>query len=63
MIELCLFLSLFREKGDLMAELLLAGHSLMITPRSIVPLGFMCVRRDDYNDSEEDEYFKKTQAS
>ncbi|KAH8682079.1 hypothetical protein BX600DRAFT_521495 [Xylariales sp. PMI_506] len=39
------------------------GRSLMITPRSIAKEGFMDIDRDDYRDTPEDEYFKKTQES
>ncbi|KXJ88351.1 hypothetical protein Micbo1qcDRAFT_123140 [Microdochium bolleyi] len=39
------------------------GRSLMITPRSVAPEGFMDVNRDDYTDAPEDEYMKKVQAS
>ncbi|KAH7029585.1 uncharacterized protein B0I36DRAFT_375036 [Microdochium trichocladiopsis] len=35
------------------------GRSLMITPRSVVPQGFMDVDRDDYRDTPEDAYMKK----
>jgi hypothetical protein len=37
------------------------GSSLMITPRSVAKEGFMDIGRDDYLDTKEDAYFKKTQ--
>lgn len=33
----------------------------MITPRSVCQQGFMDTDREDYKDTKEDEYFKKTQ--
>ncbi|KAK4149224.1 hypothetical protein C8A00DRAFT_38191 [Chaetomidium leptoderma] len=39
------------------------GHSLMIVPRSEAKEGFKDVDRDDYRDTEEDAYLKKTQIS
>ena len=35
----------------------------MITPRSIAKQGFMDVDREDYRDTEEDAYMKRTQES
>lgn len=43
--------------------LCVVGRSLMITPRSIAPEGFLDVDRDDYTDAPVDAYMKKTQAS
>jgi hypothetical protein len=39
------------------------GHSLMIVPRSEAKEGFKDVDRDDYRDTEEDAYMKRTQIS
>ena len=35
----------------------------MIVPRSLAKEGFMDVDRDDYRDTEEDAFMKKTQAT
>ncbi|KAF2225383.1 hypothetical protein BDZ85DRAFT_272236 [Elsinoe ampelina] len=39
------------------------GRSLMITPRSIAKAGFIDSDREDYKDTAEDAYLRKTQAS
>lgn len=41
--------------------LTMIGRSFMITPRSICKQGFVDTDREDYKDTEEDKYMKKTQ--